>query len=109
MFTIGYEGLNQKQFLKHLAWYKVDVVADIRKLPTSRKKGFSKTVLNETLRAKRIDYLNFRELGAPKEIRDELYASNNLKRFLTLSLTNRFFIEFLEKIAALTFCPEDLV
>ena len=57
------------------------MVADIRKLPASRKKGFSKTVLRETLSSKGIDYINYRDLGAPKELRDELYKSGNYDRF----------------------------
>ena len=81
LLTIGYEGLDQRQFLSYLLQYNVDVVADVRKLPISRKKGFSKSALTETLQEKNIDYLNVRELGAPKEIREELYASGDYKRF----------------------------
>jgi uncharacterized protein (DUF488 family) len=81
LFTIGYEKLDQKQFMAHLSYHGVDVVADIRKLPVSRKKGFSKTVLGETLNHKGIDYFNYQALGAPKELRDELYKSGNYDRF----------------------------
>ena len=81
LFTIGYEKLDQKQFMAHLSYYGVDVVADIRKLPVSRKKGFSKTALRETLNCKGIDYINYQALGAPKELRDELYTSGNYDRF----------------------------
>jgi uncharacterized protein (DUF488 family) len=81
LFTIGYEKLDQRQFMAHLSYHGVDVVADIRKLPVSRKKGFSKTVLGETLNHKGIDYLNYQALGAPKELRDELYKSGNYDRF----------------------------
>jgi uncharacterized protein (DUF488 family) len=80
-YTIGYEGLDPKQFITYLTHHGVDVVADIRKLPVSRKKGFSKTALKETLNAKSIDYLNFQQLGAPKALRDELYRSGNYERF----------------------------
>ena len=81
LFTIGYEKLDQKQFMTHLASHGVDVVADIRKLPVSRKKGFSKTALRETLNCKGIDYLNYQALGAPKELRDELHKSGNYDSF----------------------------
>jgi uncharacterized protein (DUF488 family) len=81
LFTIGYEKLDQRQFMAHLSYHGVDMVADIRKLPVSRKKGFSKTVLGETLNHKGIDYLNYQALGAPKELRDELYKSGNYDRF----------------------------
>jgi len=81
LFTIGYEGLDQRQFIAHLNHHGVNVVADVRKLPVSRKKGFSKSALMETLHTNSIDYLNFRDLGAPKEIRDELYKSGDYNRF----------------------------
>ena len=81
LFTIGYEGLDEKQFSAHLAYHGIDVVADIRKLPLSRKKGFSKTALQKMLARKDIKYLNFNELGAPKGIRDELYKSGDYHRF----------------------------
>ena len=81
LFTIGYEKLDQKQFMAHLSNHGVKVVADIRKLPVSRKKGFSKTALRETLNYKGIDYLNYQTLGAPKELRDELYKSGDYDRF----------------------------
>ena len=37
LFTMGYEGLDGRLFLANLFHYGVDVVADIRKLPISRK------------------------------------------------------------------------
>ena len=43
LFTIGYEGLDQRQFIAHLVHNKISVVADVRHLPLSRKKGFSKS------------------------------------------------------------------
>ena len=88
LYTIGYEGLDQRQFMAHLAHHAVDVVADIRKLPISRKKGFSKTALKEMLNRGNIEYLNFQGLGAPKEIREELYQSGNYSRFFKKYLKN---------------------
>ncbi len=81
LYTIGYEGLDQEQFMAHLSHYGVDVVADVRKLPLSRKKGFSKTTLKEMLNNRSIEYFNFQGLGAPKEFRNELYESGNYDRF----------------------------
>ena len=80
-YTIGYEGLDPKQFITYITRHGIDVVADIRKLPVSRKKGFSKTALKESLGDKSIDYLNFQQLGAPKALRDELYQSGDYDRF----------------------------
>jgi uncharacterized protein (DUF488 family) len=88
LYTIGYEGLDQRQFMAHLAHHGVDVVADIRKLPVSRKKGFSKKPLKEMLSNENIVYLNFQGLGAPKDIREELYQSGNYNRFFKKYLKN---------------------
>ena len=46
IFTIGYEGIDRHQFLAWLNNYNINVVADVRNLPLSRKKGFSKTALS---------------------------------------------------------------
>jgi uncharacterized protein (DUF488 family) len=81
LFTIGYEKLDPEQFIAHLNYHGIDMVADIRKLPVSRKKGFSKTALQETLKHNRIDYSNFQELGASKELRNELFKTGNYNRF----------------------------
>ena len=67
LFTIGYEKLDQKQFIAHLSNHGVEVVADIRKLPASRKKGFSKTALRETLSSKGIAKTN----SSPRRSRSE--------------------------------------
>lgn len=81
IYTIGYEGLSQKAFLAWLHRYDIDMIADVRHLPLSRKKGFSKNSLNEFLAQNNIEYLSFRELGVPKEMRSELLASGNYKNF----------------------------
>ena len=81
LFTIGYEGLDERQFMAHLSHHGVDVVADVRKLPVSRKRGFSKTALGEMLKKHKISYLNFQGLGATKQIRNELYQSGDYRHF----------------------------
>ncbi|MBU4317572.1 MAG: DUF488 domain-containing protein [Proteobacteria bacterium] len=81
LYTLGYEGLDSRRFVSLLKRHGVDVVADVRKLPLSRKKGFSKTQLKELLNSNSIQYLNFQELGASKELRNELCQSGNYKAF----------------------------
>ena len=71
LYTIGYEGLNQDGFLKWLHYFNIDVVADVRDLPLSRKKGFSKTGLSDFLIKEDIEYFSYRELGVPKERRNQ--------------------------------------
>ncbi len=45
LFTIGYEGAQLADFLATLACHRVSVVVDVRELPLSRRKGFSKNRL----------------------------------------------------------------
>ena len=43
MFTIGYEGRDVDEFVSCLMQYKVTRLIDVREIPLSRKKGFSKS------------------------------------------------------------------
>jgi uncharacterized protein (DUF488 family) len=81
LFTIGYEGLDQRQFMAHLAHNKISVVADVRHLPLSRKKGFSKSSLAEMLNENDIEYISLRDLGTSKDMRNKLYATKNYAAF----------------------------
>ncbi len=45
IFTIGYEGLDLAAFTGLLARHGIETVVDVRELPLSRKKGFSKQAL----------------------------------------------------------------
>jgi uncharacterized protein (DUF488 family) len=81
IYTIGYEGIDQKAFMTWLKHYKIDVVADVRHRPLSRKKGFSKNGLRESLSENDIEYLGVPSLGVPKEMRDKLKATGNYSSF----------------------------
>lgn len=81
IFTIGYEGIDQSQFLLWLSNYKINIVADVRDLPLSRKKGFSKTALSDLLKKNNIEYISYRELGAPKELRSFLIKTKDYKTY----------------------------
>ncbi|WP_336987204.1 DUF488 domain-containing protein [Altererythrobacter aquiaggeris] len=49
IFTIGYEGADIDAFLATLGEAGIDHVVDVRDFPGSRKKGFSKKSLCESL------------------------------------------------------------
>ena len=70
LFTIGYEGADLADFLATLGACGVDQVIDIRDVPISRKRGFSKKALAEALAVRRIAYVHLKELGDPKPGRD---------------------------------------
>ncbi len=70
LFTIGYEGATQAQVIDRLKTAGVDLLVDVRAVAASRRAGFSKTILGESLTAEGIGYLHLRELGTPKAGRD---------------------------------------
>lgn len=73
MFTIGYEGRHLPEFVTMLKAARVDRVIDIRELPLSRRKGFSKTPLRAALSAAGIDYVHLRSAGNPyRDQRDDI-------------------------------------
>jgi uncharacterized protein (DUF488 family) len=71
-FTIGYEGKKLDEFLSLLVEAGVDRVVDVRALPLSRRKGFSKTPLGGALAANGIEYVHVRAAGNPhRDIKDD--------------------------------------
>jgi uncharacterized protein (DUF488 family) len=81
LFTIGYEGLSEQVFLALLQNDNISLVADIRRLPLSRKRGFSKSALNKTLSDNDINYLNYPELGTSKKLRNHLKETGDYSYF----------------------------
>lgn len=55
VFTVGYEGWAVDDFIGVLKLAGVDRVVDVRELPLSRCKGFSKTKLSGALQAAGIE------------------------------------------------------
>lgn len=74
LYTIGYESVSIEAFVLTLVDAGVDTLIDVRDLPLSRKKGFSKTVLREVLEANGIGYVHLRGLGDPKPGREAARA-----------------------------------
>ncbi|WP_411287623.1 DUF488 family protein [Phenylobacterium sp.] len=68
--TIGYERALQAAVIEQLTQAGVEVLIDVRAVASSRRAGFSKTLLAASLNAAGIDYLHFRQLGTPKPGRD---------------------------------------
>lgn len=65
LFTIGYEGKSLEELIATLAAAGVDRVIDVRALPLSRRRGFSKTPLSKALADADIDYVHLRAAGNP--------------------------------------------
>jgi uncharacterized protein (DUF488 family) len=70
LFTIGYERRSQAELVRDLSAAGVSLLADVRELPLSRRKGFSKTALALALADAGIGYEHLRALGSPKAVRD---------------------------------------
>lgn len=76
LFTIGYEGATQDQFIAVLKEAGIERVIDVRAVPLSRKAGFSKNVLAAGLKDAGIDYVHLKALGTPPEGRDAARKGN---------------------------------
>jgi len=79
LYTLGYEGADIQLFIRTLLNAGVKIVADVRAVPLSRKKGFSKRRLSDQLSRAGIDYVHFVDLGNPREGRDAAKAGNTNK------------------------------
>jgi uncharacterized protein (DUF488 family) len=82
IFTIGYEGATQAEFLAALKEARVERVIDVRAVPNSRRPGFSKNLLRNALAEQKIDYVHLRALGTPADGRAAARANRHedLKR-----------------------------
>lgn len=67
VFTIGYEGTSLERVLSALTEARVELVADVRAVTSSRRPGFSKNQLAANLAEAGIGYLHLRGLGTPSE------------------------------------------
>jgi uncharacterized protein (DUF488 family) len=70
VFTIGYEQATQAAVIDALRDAGVELLADVRYLPLSRRPGFSKSGLKAAAEAAGIAYRHFKQLGTPAEGRE---------------------------------------
>ena len=82
IFTIGYEATTMAEFIAALKAAGVRQVIDVRAVPNSRRPGFSKTSLRNSLAEEGIDYVHLRALGTPADGRAAARAGRieDLKR-----------------------------
>lgn len=105
LLTIGYEGRGIDDFVARLKQFKTSRLIDVREIPLSRKRGFSKTALRERLAGENIEYVHMKALGSPSGIRNKLkkdydydsffrafqeYLSNNTQ---TIQEAHRFIMD----------------
>jgi len=79
-FTIGYEGSSLEGYLNRLIKNNVKTLVDVRRNPLSRKYGFSKKALSDTVRKLGIGYVHIPELGIASARRQELNSQADYDR-----------------------------
>ena len=69
LWTVGYEGRTPDELAALLVANGVRTLVDVRELPLSRRKGFSKRGLAERLARDGVAYEHLRALGSPRDVR----------------------------------------
>ena len=72
--TIGYENATLPEVIDRLKAAGVEVLIDVRAVASSRRAGFSKTLLANGLAEAGIEYVHLRGLGTPKAGREAARA-----------------------------------
>lgn len=81
LFTIGYAGKDIQQFIRLLQQSHITTLIDVRQLPLSRKRDFSKSNLQEHLEHSGIEYRHLGILGSPKNLREKVRSDNDYQAF----------------------------
>jgi uncharacterized protein (DUF488 family) len=76
VYMIGYEGAQLENLLRTLEKSGVRRLIDVRAVPISRKRGFSKHVLGKALAGRGIEYVHLKPLGTPKAGREAAKAGD---------------------------------
>ena len=70
IFTIGYQQATPDAVIAALRDAGVELLADVRARPLSRKPGFSKSALKAAVEEAGMEYRHFRDVGTPPEGRE---------------------------------------
>ena len=70
VWTIGYERSTLPAIIDALTEAGVELLIDVRAIAASRRPGFSKTILANSLAEAGVGYLHLRDLGTPKAGRE---------------------------------------
>jgi uncharacterized protein (DUF488 family) len=81
IWSVGYSGHTPETFLELLRRNGIQVVADVRDRPLSRKKGFGKGALEPFLLANGVGYVHLKALGAPAPVRDAYKETGDVEAF----------------------------
>ena len=81
VFTIGYEERTIDEFLGRLKKHNIHTLIDVREVPFSRKRDFSKRKISEHLQSSGIKYVHIGKLGSPKPLREKLHKDKDYDSF----------------------------
>ncbi len=81
LYTFGYEGLDLEAFIARVREVGIKTIVDVRELPLSRKRGFSKSAFSAALAGAGVAYLHAPSLGCPKKVRDRYKADGSWTRY----------------------------
>ncbi|UCC78657.1 MAG: DUF488 domain-containing protein [Candidatus Zixiibacteriota bacterium] len=81
LFTIGYEKRDIEDFLKTLKDNNIEILIDIRAVPYSRNKDYTKKNLEKRLLEVGIEYLPAKELGSPEDLRKKVKSDRDYGYF----------------------------
>ena len=112
IYTVGYEGTTIDKFIYKLKIHGIEQIIDVREIPLSRKKGFSKNALKGYLADAGIDYIHMPELGSPSVIRHRYKEGGSEYQFFReyedyIDSNHPKDIELMERYAAK--CPSALL
>jgi len=100
IYTIGTSDRKLEEFITLLQTFEIEIVADIRRFPTSKFEHFKKENLDNTLKEKKMDYVylgrelgGYRKEGYPEYMKTNLFKEG-INRLATLSGIKRvvFFV-----------------
>ena len=83
MYTLGYSGYGIDAFVDKLVANDIECLIDVREIPISRKKGFAKNALRESLLDNGIEYRHHKPLGSPKLLRHQVREDRDYSTFFT--------------------------
>ena len=76
LFTVGYERRSLEELIGELSGARITRLIDVRELPLSRRRGFSKNALSAALHDAGIEYVHVRALGNPKPNRERYWSGD---------------------------------
>ncbi len=103
IYTIGHSNRSIEEFIRLLKKFGIEVLADVRRFPSSKFDHFSKENLKRALQDNRIEYIWFENLGGYREkiLKDSpnrSIRSGGFRNYADYMLTDEFRGE-IEKIA----------